>query len=304
MNNESSLIYNDKNNDIIIEERCIIGTIAVGKSTFINYYKNLIDISKKDFNYSTELLLKKPFKSYLNDREKNSGYFQIMMMMWAETRRQIMWNEMRRKIMLIENIRKEDKTSFNRIILIERPIIENEIFALINYDNNNLSKEWMDDFYYPNYYALKKSYDNNSLNRTYIFLFNTLINCVERYKKRESTDYYPEEYFISLYKYYFYFLIDLIINIRKNMILLETNFEIKNIDQEFINNLQLFDRSLLIVKSEGGYSYNHYIRSKPLIKNITFNSCKYNTTNYNNFETYYQVFLKLTKKIKVIITFD
>ncbi len=301
MNNTSPHIIcnnnNNINNNLQVEEKCIVGTIAVGKSTFINNYKKFINTSTKEFNYSTELLLKKPFKTYLNNREKYSDDFQLMMMMWSETRRIIM------------------RRSMDKIILIERPIIENEIFALINYDNNNLSKEWLDNFYYPNYYALKKSFDKDNENRTYIFLFNSLIKCIARFKQRESTHNYPKEYFEKLYQYYFYFLIDLVVNIQKKIILLETNFELHTINEEFINNLKTLDKSLLIVKSLSNYKYNSFIRSKPSIQSIIFNRSIYDSSmknllnlnynyNYNSSYFYYQVLLKLSKNFKVTITFN
>ena len=276
----------DYENMLKVEEKCIIGTIAVGKSSFINQYKKLIDTDPNEFNYSPELLLRKPFKTYLRNRKKYSDDFQLMMMMWSETRRTIM------------------RRSMDKIILIERPIIENEIFALINSDDYNLSKEWLNNFYYPNYYALKKSFDKDSENRTYIFLFNSLINCIERFQKRESTLDYSKEYFEKLYEYYFYFLIDLVVNISTNIILLETDIELNSINQKFIDNLEMFDKSLLIVKSKNGRVYSSFIRSKPFIQNVIFNGCLYESYDYHSSESYYKILTKLSTKCKVVITFD
>ena len=278
--------YNENNinlsNKRILTEILIIGTIAVGKSTIIS--KLIESRSEYEKENSKEILIEETFYAYLYNRIVYSDDFQLLMMMWAELRRKELIN-----------------ICTNDVYYIERPLIENELFALLNLELNFLKREWIDTMYYPQFKKLKKNFENNNNDRKYLLLFNKLENCIERFVTRENSKSYDILYFEKLYEYYFYFYIDLIKDKSKQTVLLNTNRDLNNINEDYIKNLKEIKSNLLKII----YNKKHNIRfviKKPKLKSIRINNNIQNLKKKNNLN-YYLILQSLFQQKKVILSF-
>ena len=267
-----------------ITECCIIGTIAVGKSSIIS--KLIESRSEYEKENSKEILISETFSAYICNRIVYSDDFQLLMMMWAAIRSE-----------KLINICTSD------IYYIERPLIENELFALLNLELGFLKKEWIDIMYYPQFKKLKENFEENNDNRKYLLLFNKLENCSERFTTREKSKNYDMSYFKKLYEYYFYFYIDLIKDKSKRTILLDTDYDLNKIDENYVKNLkEIKSNSLKIIYSEK-YDINmRFVIEKPELKSIIINNDIQRLEEKNNLN-YYLIFQSLFQQKKVILSF-